>query len=440
MDYLYIGDFIKSLQEKKNLSEKIPVSCFTATAKPKVIEDIRNYFRDKLSLELELFTTHASRKNLRYKVIMKNSEEEKYNTLRDLIEAKNCPAIVYVSRTRKAYSLAQKLSDDGYSARPYHGKMDKHEKNRNQEDFIRGDVQIMVATSAFGMGVDKKDIGMVVHYEISDSLENYVQEAGRAGRDESITADCYVLFNEEDLNKHFILLNQTKINIKEIQQVWKAVKDITRFRSRVSQSALEIARKAGWDDSIAEIETRVRTAIAALEDAGYLKRGQNMPRIFANSILTRNAQEAIRKIEHSARFNEKEKEHATRIIKMLISSKSRKFSKDEEAEARVDYISDVLGIEKHDVIHIINLLREEKILAYMKDLTVYIKKRENLNHSLEIVKSFARIERFLLGVLEEEETTYYLKVLNEQAELNGCADVTPNKIKTIINFWAIKTW
>ena len=128
MDYLYIGDFIKSLQEKKNLSEKIPVSCFTATAKPKVIEDIRNYFRDKLSLELELFTTHASRKNLRYKVIMKNSEEEKYNTLRDLIEAKNCPAIVYVSRTRKAYSLAQKLSDDGYSARPYHGKMDKHEK------------------------------------------------------------------------------------------------------------------------------------------------------------------------------------------------------------------------------------------------------------------------------------------------------------------------
>ena len=62
VDYLYIGDFIKSLQEKKNLSERIPVSCFTATAKPKVIEDIRNYFRDKLSLELELFTTHASRK------------------------------------------------------------------------------------------------------------------------------------------------------------------------------------------------------------------------------------------------------------------------------------------------------------------------------------------------------------------------------------------
>jgi ATP-dependent DNA helicase RecQ len=89
--------------------------------------------------------------------------------------------------------------------------MDKQEKSENQDAFIRGDVHIMVATSAFGMGVDKKDVGMVIHYELSDSLENYVQEAGRAGRDENITADCYVLFDEEDLSKHFILLNQTKV-------------------------------------------------------------------------------------------------------------------------------------------------------------------------------------------------------------------------------------
>jgi ATP-dependent DNA helicase RecQ len=138
-------------------------------------------------------------------------------------------------------------------------------------------------------------------------LENYIQEAGRAGRDENITADCFVLFNEEDLGKHFILLNQTKLSIKEIQQVWKAIKDITRFRSSVSNSALEIARKAGWDDNVVEIETRVTTAIAALEDAGYLKRGQNMPRVFANSILSKTAQEAIEKINASQRFERSKK-------------------------------------------------------------------------------------------------------------------------------------
>ena len=156
----------------------------------------------------------------------KSNDEEKYNTLRDLIEVKKCPTIVYVSRTGKAYLLAQRLAQDGYLAKAYHGKMDKQEKTENQDAFIRGDVQVMVATSAFGMGVDKKDVGMVIHYEISDSLENYVQEAGRAGRDENISADCYVLFNDEDLSKHFILLNQTKLSIQEIQQVWKAIKEI----------------------------------------------------------------------------------------------------------------------------------------------------------------------------------------------------------------------
>ena len=440
VDYLYIGDFIKSIQSKKNLEESIPVSCFTATAKQKVIEDICDYFKEKLSLDLELYTSKTSRTNLQYKVFEKDNEEEKYQTVRDLIEEKNCPTIIYVSRTRKAYLLAERLTKDGFNAKPYHGKMDKQEKSENQDSFINGETQIMVATSAFGMGVDKKDVGMVIHYEISDSLENYIQEAGRAGRDENIVADCFVLFNEEDLSKHFILLNQTKLSIKEIQQIWKAIKDITKFRSKVSNSALEIARKAGWDDNVVEIETRVTTAIAALEDVGYLKRGQNMPRIFANSILSKNAQEAIDKINASGKFEEKQKEKGIRIIKKLFSSKSRKQSNDEPAESRIDYISDHLGIVKEEVINIINLLREEKILADTKDLTAFIKRGENKNRSLKIVESFGKIEKFLLPIFEEQEKIFHIKELNEEAEQNGCDDVSPNKIKTLLNFWAIKNW
>jgi len=440
VDYLYIGDFIKSLQEKKNIEDGIPVSCFTATAKQKVIEDIRDYFKEKLSLDLEVYSSSASRTNLNYSVIEKEGEEEKYNTVRALIEEKNCPTIIYVSRTRKAFLLAQRLTQDGYQAKPYHGKMEKNEKTENQDAFIRGELQIMVATSAFGMGVDKKDVGMVIHYDISDSLENYIQEAGRAGRDENISADCFVLFNDEDLSKHFILLNQTKLSIQEIQQVWKAIKDLTKVRSKVSQSALEIARKAGWDDGVMQIETRVTTAIAALEEAGYLKRGQNMPRLFADSILSKNAQEAIYKINTSNRFDEKQRVQAARIIKKLLSSKSSKHSSNEQAESRIDYISDHLGIVKEEVIEVINLLVEEKILAHTKDLTAYIKKKETKNRSLSVLKSFWQIEKFLLTILEDEEKVYHIKEINEQAEEDGCKDVTPNKIKTILNFWAIKHW
>lgn len=440
VDYLYIGDFIKSIQEKKHLEDGIPVSCFTATAKQKVIEDIQEYFREKLSIELELFSSKGTRSNLQYRVFEKGNEEEKYQMVRDLIAERTCPTIIYVSRTRRAYDLAARLTADGIDAKPYHGKMEVQEKTANQDAFISGKIPVMVATSAFGMGVDKKDVGRVIHYDISDSLENYIQEAGRAGRDENIVADCFVLFNEEDLSKHFILLNQTRLSIKEIQQVWKAIKYITRFRSTVSNSALEIARKAGWDDNVAEIETRVTTAIAALENAGYLRRGQNMPRVFANSILAKNAQEAIDKINASERFEEKQKEKAVRIIKKLFSSKSRKHANEEEAESRIDYISDHLGIRKEDVIGIVNLLREEKILADAKDLTAFVKNGENKNRSLNIVETFGLLEKFLMSVIEEQKKIIHIKELNEEAGQNGCDDVSPDKIRTILNFWAIKNW
>lgn len=440
VDYLYIGDFIKLLQEKKNLDETIPVSCFTATAKQKVIEDICDYFKEKLGIKFEIFPSRATRTNLQYKVFERGDEEEKYNTVRDLIDNKDCPTIIYVSRTKRARDITARLNEDGFNARAFYGKMESQEKTENQNAFISGDVQIMVATSAFGMGVDKKDVGLVIHYEISDSLENYVQEAGRAGRDENITAECYVLFNEEDLSKHFILLNQTKLNLHEIKQIWNAIKFITKFKSSVQKSALEIARVAGWDDNVSEIETRVTTAIAALEEAGYIKRKQNMPRVFANSILSKTAQEAIDKIRISQKFSEEQKITATRIIKSLFSNKSRKQSKFDEAEARIDYISDNLGLEIKNVIAIVNLLRDEKILADAKDLNAFIKRSDTKNKSLSITESYRLIETFLFPLFDEQEKSFHIKELNEQAEENGCKDVTPNKIKIILNFWAIKNW
>lgn len=439
VDYLYIATFIKMLQRLKNLDEPIPVSCFTATAKQKVIADICAYFDENLGITLDVFPSRATRTNLHYKVF-ERTDEEKYNTVRDLIEDKQCPTIMYVSRTGRAEDLAKKLSDDGFNARAFHGKMPSQQKTENQDAFIAGQVQIMVATSAFGMGVDKKDVGMVIHYEISDSLENYVQEAGRAGRDEQITADCYVLFNEEDLSKHFILLNQTKLNLHEINQIWKAIKFITKFRSSVQKSPLEIARAAGWDDNLSQIETRVTTAIAALEQAGYLKRNQNMPRLFANSIMTQTAQEAIDRIVKSEKFSQDQKITATRMIKSLYSSRSRKHLSTEDAESRVDYLADNLGIDIRNAITVINLLRDEKILADAKDLTAFIKKNEHLNRPLAIVQTFGRIENFLCPLISQRGQSFHLKQLNEQAEAAGCTNVSPARLKTVLNFWAIKNW
>lgn len=210
VDYLYIGKFIRQYQDKKHCSA-IPVSCFTATAKQKVIQDICDYFKQSLNLDLRIYASSAARTNLRYSVIHSDTDEDKYMQLRSLIAESSCPVIVYVSRTKRTKLLADKLTRDGFMALPFNGRMDAKEKTFNQEAFMSDHVRIIVATSAFGMGVDKKDVGLVIHYDISDSLENYVQEAGRAGRDPHLDARCFVLYSDADLDKHFILLNQTKL-------------------------------------------------------------------------------------------------------------------------------------------------------------------------------------------------------------------------------------
>src|SRR5690606_30182334 len=137
---------------------------------------------------------------------------------------------------------------------------------------------------------------------------------------------------------------------QEINQIWKAIKIITTTRLQASSSALDIARKAGWDENIQQLETRVTTAIAALETAGYLMRGNNIPSVYATSITEKNADSAIAKIQHSEIINTEDKIVAVQIMRKLFSSKSKKLSLDEEAEARVDYIADQLGVRLERVI------------------------------------------------------------------------------------------
>ncbi|MHB8963876.1 MAG: RecQ family ATP-dependent DNA helicase, partial [Saccharofermentanales bacterium] len=440
VDYLYIGDFIRELQKAKTDKKPVPVSCFTATAKQKVISDICDYFKRKLDIDLELFASSATRENLQYAVLFKETEDEKYSALRSLIEQKNCPTIVYVSRTKRSLDLALKLTKDGFPARPFNGKMEPNEKIANQEAFIRNEIQIIVATSAFGMGVDKKDVRLVVHYDISDSLENYVQEAGRAGRDPFLQADCYVLFNNKDLDKHFVLLNQTKLSISEIQQVWKAVKDMTRFRSGICCSALEIARQAGWDDSSQEIETRVKTAIAALEHAGYIKRGRNVPHVYATSILAKNMQEASIHIDRSPLFSDPQRQDAKRIIKSLISTRSIAKAGNDDAESRVDYLADRLGIEKNDVVTLVNLMRQGGLLSDAQDMSAYILKSDSQNRSHQILDRFTKLEAFILSQLNEEGCKINYKELNEEAAANGVPFVNVRNIRTLLYYLTIKDY
>ena len=440
VDYLFIGDFLRQLQEKKGLAKPIPVSCFTATAKPKVISDILDYFQEKLDLELQRYTTSATRENLQYRVILCEDDEKKYVELRRIIQAHSCPSIVYVSRTKKTEDLASRLTRDGFPALPFHGKMETAQKVENQDAFMTGRVNIIVATSAFGMGVDKDNVGLVVHYNISDSLENYVQEAGRAGRNESIHADCYVLFNDEDLDSHFSRLAQTKLSIDEIKQIWSAVKKLSGQRGHFTLSPLEIARAAGWDASgeVSELETRIKAGIAALENAGYLTRGMNVPHVYATGILVNNNAEAASKIDSSVFIPASEKETAKRIMTALTGGlyRDRGSEKQDNGVNRIDVIADVLGLEKEKTLDVINMLRASGILADSEDMSAHIAQVDSEKRKLpgETLKKASAIERFMLEN-PPQKWRYNDKELSDAAQRAGIRTANVKYINDIITYW-----
>ncbi|MDE7300256.1 MAG: ATP-dependent helicase, partial [Lachnospiraceae bacterium] len=240
-------------------------------------------------------------------------------------------------------------------------------------------------------------------------------------------ADCYVLYDEADLNKHFMLLNQTKISIQEIQQIWRAIKEMTRRRAKFSSSALELARAAGWDETVREVETRVRTAINALEEANYIKRGENIPHVYADSMLVRSVMEAQKKLAASKLFTEAERQKAVQIIGRLLKE-----------DTRVDYVADHLGLEKSEVLRMIQKLREAQILADAKDLTAYIDETGDLQKMLNVLRMFGQLEAFLFEKLEEQEEIISIKQLNEEAQAGGLKKSSVGKIICVLNFWSIK--
>jgi len=196
--YLRIMPFIKSLPARP------AVSAFTATATPAVREDIINL------LELDnpyVLVSGFDRKNLFFSV---QKPAGKFPALLEYLNGGNVkPGIVYCSTRAAVEDVCEKLNQSGYKASRYHAGLSAAERNANQDDFLYDRVQIMVATNAFGMGIDKSNVRFVIHYNMPKDIEGYYQEAGRAGRDGE-HADCLLFYNAQDVRTNQWLIENAK--------------------------------------------------------------------------------------------------------------------------------------------------------------------------------------------------------------------------------------
>ena len=184
--YLKIADFAASLPSRPILA------AFTATATARVREDVVRLLGLRNPL---LLVTGFDRPNLRYKVIRPSRKSTELRSL--LSERSGQSGIVYCSTRGKVERVCGELQDAGFTATRYHAGLSDEERHKNQEDFVYDRSSIMVATNAFGMGIDKSNVRFVIHYNMPKSIEEYYQEAGRAGRDGE-AADCILLFSAGD--------------------------------------------------------------------------------------------------------------------------------------------------------------------------------------------------------------------------------------------------
>lgn len=323
-DYRYVSRFIK----ESSGDHIAPVLCLTATAKPDVVQDIRQHFTERLGFDLTLLDGGAARTNLSFKVL----PTQRATKLADILEAleSDLPetgvsgAVVYCATRSATERVAAFLKQHGLAAERYHAGLSADEKREIQEDFRVGKLRVIAATNAFGMGIDKPDIRLVIHGDVPGSLENYLQEAGRAGRDQD-PAQCVLLFNTEDVDRQFSLSARSRLARHEIAAILKALRRLdsrTRKDGEIVATPGEIVREEKDRDFQRDTntdDTRVKTAVAWLEEATLLSREENRVQVFPASLTVRDI-EQVRKILDRAEITATRRRQLLSIVRLIINA------------------------------------------------------------------------------------------------------------------------
>jgi len=425
-DYLYAGRFIRTLAERQQLPMP-PVACFTATAKEDVTAEILDYFRTELGLELGLYQSGVERENLGFEVQLAG-RHEKDARIHAILCAHLYPqadrpqpeplpgagaAVVYAATRRRVEELAERLEREGWAVAAFHAGLEPPEKKHIQEAFIAGELQVICATNAFGMGVDKEDVRVVIHAEVPGSLENYVQEAGRAGRDRK-PALCVLLYDQQDVERQFGIEAMSELSRRDIAEILRGLRRAKRDRDGVVVvTSGELLRdeglRLGFDAEARDADTRVRIAVAWLERAGLVQRDENRTFVFQGRPAVPGLAEAEQKIAGLHLSLAQRRRWLAILEAMLNADPDAGFTADELA--RLPAFANPKDADPppwdrgetpaQRVLRTLHDMANAGLLAQGPQLSAFVRHKVK-DHSMLILERVARLERAMLGALREQ--------------------------------------
>ena len=369
--YLKIADI-------RRICPDVPVLALTATATPKVVDDIcakltldsqLSTLTPQHSISFRVFRMSFERKNLTYLV---SHATDKQADLIHLLDGMKGSAIVYVRSRRHAREVAEMLTEAGLSATFYHAGLEHAVKDQRQRDWQHDRVRIMVATNAFGMGIDKSDVRMVVHYDCPDSIEAYFQEAGRAGRDGQ-PARAILLYNATDEPK---LHKRVKDTFPEKDYIRKVYEHLAYYYQIATGDGYGVTREFNIDDfchKFKHFPVPVHSSLQILQRAGYieyLEEQDNQARV--KFIVTRDDLYRLRG----------DTPHEEKVIVALLRNYGGLFA--DYGFVDESLIAHQCGLKPNDVYQTLKLLSEKHVIQFIPRKQVpyvrYLQRREDSEH------------------------------------------------------------
>ncbi|HKC65103.1 MAG TPA: ATP-dependent DNA helicase RecQ, partial [Pyrinomonadaceae bacterium] len=339
-------DFRPDYLRLKNAIEDIgrpQITALTATATPYVRSDII----EQLNLrEPRAFVSGFDRPNLSINVVHTQKEREKIAHIKSLASTHSGSGIIYTSTRKAVEQVTSRLRSAGLNVTGYHAGMDETSRTKAQDDFMSGRSQMIVATNAFGMGIDKSDIRFVAHYQMPGSIEAYYQEIGRAGRD-GLPSTCVLLFNYADKRTQDYFIEGSYPPPEIVARVYQAL--VATNQKRIELSISEIAARAAVRNEMA-----VQSALIILEKAGHIERG---------SSSENRAALRLQKKPHEARASVGERDTKTRqVLFGLLGG----YDLNERADIELDVteFAENIGLDVSAVRRALSQLNTSGVIAY----------------------------------------------------------------------------